>query len=547
MQEKYFLFQREDPSILGGLSFSDNGSGISVLAIPASNVAYMSADRAKIVIFFNDSSFFEESGLVENGESFEKTNVSVTCELGKEVELIEAIINFINRDTPNNFMRFDATGERNTFTQTTSTPVIEAKVRSRASKRGFTGRDAIVQGVLPPAVIGGIDFMSEDKIPVMDINGENIVDLPGRVITSIPNTGNGIILQGISVSSETYNAIPEVNTGDVDGPGPVSFDPDSACSTRTIAFQAKKSLIAGTNILAATSSPTSLDASQTNVISTSLASVARSSDGDWALTEFDHPTIKISTDGSSAVSAATINYEGTLVETGDVFVFFVANGILTYTVRAADIGTSSHDVDYSMLKLGSVLDSGSAGVAYSLSLSDYTLYMTMVIPDGSLFTPLYGATDNDSTQTQGPFPVESLGNEFQLNHGGFVQGTTPAITNPTSYPSRTIVPEKGSFSYKKEFDDTLTSDKNLFSFVIRRTKSNDIYIYNRGGELVAYKARATDTDGVLDVRKLGLIHPSDISQPQPRIARFGVINKDIGDDHARNIAIQLDNKYQALI
>lgn len=545
MQEKYFLFQREDPSILGGLSFSDSGSGISVLAIPASNVAYMSADRAKIVIFFNDSSFFEESGLVENGESFEKTNVSVTCELGKEVELIEAIINFINRDTPNNFMRFDATGERNTFTQTTSTPVIEAKVRSRASKRGFTGRDAIVKGVLPPAVIGGIDFMSGDKIPVIDIDGENIVDRVGLVITSIPNAGNGIILQGSSISASTYDARPEVVAADTSGPGPICFDPDSACSTKAIGFQTTESLVAGTDIAAACVA-VSLDASQTDAISTSLGTVSRPSDGSWELADFTHPSIKVSTNGSSAITAATIYYEGSKIKAGDVLTFFVAGGAVVYTVTAAHIGTSVHNVDYSMLQLGE-LAQGVLGVPYSLSLSDYTLYITAVIPDGALFSPLYGAADNDSSLTQGPFPVESLGNEFQLNHGGHVQGSSDTTTSPSSYPSKKIIPEKGSFAYKREFDGTLTSEKNLFSFVIRRTKKNDIYIYDRSGELVSYKEASSDTDGVLDVRMLGLLHPSDLTQPQPRIARFGVINKDIGDDHARNIAIQLDNKYQALI
>jgi hypothetical protein len=540
MQEKYFLFQREDPSVLGGLSFSDNGNGISVLAIPASNVAYMSADRAKIIIFFNDSSLFEQSGLIENGESFEKTNVSVTCELGKEVELIEAIINFINRDTPNNFMRFDATGERNTFNQTTANPVIEARVRSRASKRGFAGSDAVVKGILPPFLIGGVDFMSKDKLPVIDIDGENIVDLDQRVITSIENTGNGIVLSGNAQSANIYDAVPEVAVGsEADGPGPICFGPDSACSTKTIGFQAKTSLVADLDILSAcTHVATAFTASQTDAASSTTSHS----------TDADPPTIKVTTNGSGTVTAASIVYEGSNIEAGDQFVYTVAGSAVSYTVTAANLALSAakNEVDYSMLQLG-LAGRDAPGAIYSLSLSDYTLYITAVVPDGALFNPLYGAFDNNSTYTQGPFPVESLGNEFQLNHGGADQSTSDTLTPPTVYPSRKIIPERGDFSYKKEFDEKLTSDKNLFSFVIRRTKTNDIYIYDRDGGLVSFKEAGDDTDGVLDVRMLGLIHPSDISQPQPRIARFGVINKDVGDDHSRNIAIQLNTKYRALI
>tara|TARA_R110000851_G_scaffold326998_3_gene496138 strand:- start:281 stop:1900 length:1620 start_codon:yes stop_codon:yes gene_type:complete len=539
MQEKYFLFQREDPSLLGGLSFSDNGSGISVLAIPASNVSYMSADRAKIIIFFNDSSFFEESGLIENGESFEKTSVSITCKLGKEVELIEAIINFINRTTTNNFMRFDATGERNTFNQTTSTPVIEAKVRSRASKRGFTGNDSIVKGVLPPAVIGGVDFMSIDKIPVIDYDGENILESNGRAIESLVNSGSGINLSGTSFGSNVYDAKPNLV-----GPGPICFESDSACSTKTIGFQTKKSIATGTSIINELSSPASLDASVTDVVSNSVSFA----DNPLATP----PTIKITTNGGN-VDSATVVYEGANIEVGDKFLYSIANGVVLFTVVAANIASTVHEVGSSTLQLGENLTTDVLGTPYSLSLSDYTVYMTVIVPDDSLFNPLYGANTDEADflsrgkTTQGPFPIESLGNQFQLNHGGYDRSNNDANNTSIAFPSKNITPKKDSFSYKRSFNEELTSEKNLFSFVIRRNKNNDISIYDRSGELISFKESADDTNGVLDVRVLGLLYPSDISQPQPRIARFGIINKDIGDDHSRNVAIQLNNKYKALI
>jgi hypothetical protein len=42
-----------------------------------------------------------------------------------------------------------------------------------------------------------------------------------------------------------------------------------------------------------------------------------------------------------------------------------------------------------------------------------------------------------------------------------------------------------------------------------------------------------------------MVLPFDLSTPQLRIARFGVVAKDIGDLASRNIATQLFDKYKA--
>ena len=115
MAQKFFLFKRKDPAVSGGAVFSDNGKGISVISFPASNLAYMAANRGAVTMYFNDSAPFEENSLTLAGESFEKTSVTVSCESGGEADLMEEIINFINRDTAKNVMKFDATGVENTF------------------------------------------------------------------------------------------------------------------------------------------------------------------------------------------------------------------------------------------------------------------------------------------------------------------------------------------------------------------------------------------------------------------------------------------------
>ena len=90
--------------------FSDNGKGISAITLQANNLAYMAADKGSITMYFNASAPFEENSLTLAGESFEKTSIRVTCEIGREVELMEAIIDFMNRDKTKNVMKFDAIG-----------------------------------------------------------------------------------------------------------------------------------------------------------------------------------------------------------------------------------------------------------------------------------------------------------------------------------------------------------------------------------------------------------------------------------------------------
>ena len=185
MAQKFFLFKRKDPAVSGGALFSDNGKGISVISIPANNVAYMVALKGAITMYFNNSAAFEESSLKQDGESFEKTSVTVTCEEGKESDLMEDIINFINRDTAKNVMKFDATGNENTFGVKESKPTIDAKVRARPVERGLTGSEATITGLDSAAVINGIDFITTDNLPFVDYEAEDTPTvLPGRLTVS---------------------------------------------------------------------------------------------------------------------------------------------------------------------------------------------------------------------------------------------------------------------------------------------------------------------------------------------------------------------------
>ena len=94
--KKFFLFRRSDP--LGPIKrFSENGKDISILGIPADQIAFITAGRGQVNLTFNNAGVYEDNELFV-GDSIEKTNVSIACEAGTEINLIERIMSFVLRD-----------------------------------------------------------------------------------------------------------------------------------------------------------------------------------------------------------------------------------------------------------------------------------------------------------------------------------------------------------------------------------------------------------------------------------------------------------------
>ena len=76
--KKFFLFRRSDP--LGPIKrFSENGKDISILGIPADQIAFITAGRGQVNLTFNNAGVYEDNELFV-GDSIEKTNVSIACE-----------------------------------------------------------------------------------------------------------------------------------------------------------------------------------------------------------------------------------------------------------------------------------------------------------------------------------------------------------------------------------------------------------------------------------------------------------------------------------
>jgi len=536
MAQKFFLFKRKDPAVSGGALFSDNGKGISVISIPANNVAYMVALKGAITMYFNNSAAFEESSLKQDGESFEKTSVTVTCEEGKESDLMEDIINFINRDTAKNVMKFDATGNENTFGVKESKPTIDAKVRARPVERGLTGSEATITGLDSAAVINGIDFITTDNLPFVDYEAEDTPTASTGELT-VSNSASHDIPNGGSLGT-SFAAVHST-----DYP-PLLRGADLLCSKKTLDYN-----VPGRLKIGVITSPT-LSGSLGNNLSDVAGLVgsggiqrdsgALSTD---ILSTTDYPKFQVTTDGSGNVTELEVTYSSRNLQEGDEITIIASGGNVTLTLKKSDFPTEIPE------SLATFMNSTNSVTLVSppYPLYDYTVFCAFVRPNGAFLDPFYASYHNAAlTSTfrdcMGPFPYRSLGDVFEFNHNRKEIPTEHSVTpNKIRNVSKAEVPFS---SFIKKDTKAESSKENLDSIVIRRTKTGDIHVYNGLGEQIAFQSSKVDPDGVFIPGRFGMVLPYVYGEPTIRIARFGVISKDIGDTACRDLGTQLLNRFK---
>ena len=536
MAQKFFLFKRKDPAVSGGALFSDNGKGISVISFPASNLAYMVALKGSINMYFNNSAPFEENSLKQDGESFEKSSISVTCNAGEESDLMEDIINFINRETSTSVMRFDATGVKNTFGLKTATPGIDVKVRARPVERGLTGTEATVTGLDAAAVINGIDFISTDNLPFVDYEAEDTPTItPGKLTVS--NSAPYNIPNGASES-----AFVAVHSTDYP---PLLRAADSLCSKKTLDYNVPGRLKIGV-MANPTLSYSPLGSNLTDATGNVLTGgVERDSStlSTEILTLSDYPKFQVSTDGSGNVTELEVTHSSRNLQEGDEIVITTASGNVTLTLKKSDFPTEIPE------SLATFIGSHQIRTLVSppYPLYDYTVFCAFVRPNGAFLDPFYASLfDVNSTSTfkscMGPFPYRSLGDVFEFNHNRLEAPTEFSDTpNKIRNVSKAEVPFS---SFIKKDTKTESSKENLDSIVIRRTKTGAIHVYNGLGEQIAFQSSKVDPDGVFTPGKFGMVLPCVYGEPTIRIARFGAISKDIGDTACRDLGTQLLNRFK---
>ena len=185
---KYFIFRREEVTE-ASITSSDTGVGMSVFAVPAESVSYMSAEKGKVFIVFNNATLYEEANL-RDGESIKKSAVTIGCPVGEETQFIEDIAAFITGETQRNIMRFDVLSSKSTFKLADTkdadsiTPVISTRPINMQTGNisGYTVRQTEGSN----SVIAGIDFGANQ--PIVDYNHTGLASYSDG--TEIAHSGN---------------------------------------------------------------------------------------------------------------------------------------------------------------------------------------------------------------------------------------------------------------------------------------------------------------------------------------------------------------------
>ena len=203
---KYFVFRKEAVTAASTTS-SDTGVGMSVFAVSADKVAYLSAEKGKIFIAFNDATLYQNVNLFE-GDSIQKSSVTIGCPEGEELKFVEDIVNFISGERQRTIMKFDVIDDKSTFklAELSKAESIVTKVGTRplnmqtkkVSTGSFTNYDPKSNKFVTPTTIAEIDFGS--ALPIIDYNHATLGALShGNTVSTWRNSGTG---------GSTYNISP---------------------------------------------------------------------------------------------------------------------------------------------------------------------------------------------------------------------------------------------------------------------------------------------------------------------------------------------------
>lgn len=426
MKRKYFLFRKEDLSLLSSSS-SDTGKGLSVFGISADMMSYITAIQGGVVLYFNNATPYEESALTD-GESFEKTAVTINCDEGKEVDLIESIMKFLGTDNSDTIMRFDSVDQRSDIKEVRTSLSLGASVKSHPINRVTREVSFQTDNSFTAAtgnVVNDIDFLTADNKPILDLEAENATFNAGSPfeLTAWTNSGTG---------GATYNV-----------------------------------------------------------------------------------------DAGSSV------------------------GTITATTASAGVG-----IGKDMVSLGV---NSHAVLSNTLTVkSDYTVYVVYASTSG-LQGPLYGSTSGETT---GPFRVDENTTKSVTTESTFGVRHEDKVSTPAF--SRTDDTSSATEYYKfPNQDDSTDPDYQLcYSFVIRRDNKFNLFMYNHKGDIVAaipaktdprfdeYGTLPGDTSGNLVIDQIGSSGANVTTSFKGNLARFGVIERDIGDEQCRKLAEDLFNLYK---
>lgn len=219
--KKYFLFRREEVNV-SSVTASDSGVGLSLLAVPADNIAYISSELGRVKIVFNDVTMYQEANL-RDGESIEKSFVYISCEQGKEFDLVESILKFSSsEDSVSSIMTLDIVSGKSTLPQA-SLDELDLRVKRRPvnMQTGEVSTKADRDNE-SASLLAGIDFGVHQ--PLVDYNHSGLSTLSHDAEIELwQNSGSG---------GPAYNITSNVGTPRCHSPASEQF----GLTTKSAAF-----------------------------------------------------------------------------------------------------------------------------------------------------------------------------------------------------------------------------------------------------------------------------------------------------------------------
>lgn len=157
----------------------------------------------------------------------------------------------------------------------------------------------------------------------------------------------------------------------------------------------------------------------------------------------------------------------------------------------------------------------------------------------SYLYPMYGDGDGETTGPGGRFPYDGAVDKVFLENGRISLRHEGVTAFPNTVKASKEIPQVIQVGSTKE------TDIPCHVLVIRRDDSDNIFVYDREGEVVATLPGASgDNRGPLLIERLGTTNEVETNSfNKGSIARFGVISKDPGADFAATLAQDLFNFY----
>lgn len=201
---KFFLFHKEEVGD-SSTTASDTGVGVSISAIPASSVSYISSVKGSVEIIFNNTGVYDFLNTVEN-EGVKKTQVSIECEPGDEAQLINDILNFIGKSS-DTVMRFDFVSSIVGFRKASLTTTKSLNISVKNAPESINKKTVVVSSTgLTALTLDGIEF-TDSTYPIVDYNSESLVSECVTGLTGAYGWDNASQLGGTAYNCSTVPII----------------------------------------------------------------------------------------------------------------------------------------------------------------------------------------------------------------------------------------------------------------------------------------------------------------------------------------------------